>query len=213
MTKPFTILLDCDGPLANFTEAYVNALNDMEGTDHKASDASEWYILSSLGYSGEEAIRLAKKMAERVCEPGFCHNIKPQPWAKEMFDELSDIGEIIIVTSPFPGSMRWMGERVKWLEYYFRVSHKDIIFASRKDMVTGDCLIDDKMSHVHDWAENFLGRESILFPLKTNAGEEIPPHRIPGPSRVNRATDWRDVVRLVSDMEREMYGRPAKRAK
>lgn len=206
MTMPFTILLDCDGPLANFTQAYLDSFNYITGEFFNVSDVTGWGIPESLGFKGEELRRIKDEMHQEVCSVGFCEGIRPQPWAEELFSQLSDLGQIIVVTSPWTGSTYWMGERANWLQTHFGMNPKDIIFAHRKYMVRGDCLIDDKVDHVFEWSESFSGREAILFPLRSNRDLDVPP-----PSRslvrgVRRAINVDDVVRLATEMKIEHFG-------
>jgi 5'(3')-deoxyribonucleotidase len=205
MSRSFTILLDCDGPLADFSQQYLNYFNEMMGTSFTKGDIDEWDILSSLGLSGLEKEEARLKMHDIVCTKGYCMSIEPQPWAKYMVDQLKDMGHVIVVTSPWRGSIYWMGEREKWLGQFFGIDPKDVIFAHRKNLVMGDCLIDDKVDHVHKWAATFRGRSSILFPTGANRSTEIPRDPRGGPSRVNRATSWKDVVSLVEGIGRHLY--------
>lgn len=156
MTKR-TIAVDCDGVLANFTGHLMMTAALSWGTDPKGPGPLPREALHGKGWECLQVIHeyYGKTMAELsnlVKTPGFCANIDVLDGAREFVDELRALegAEVLIVTSAWSGPY-WHHERLEWLWQNFKVAAKDVIFASRKEYVDADILIDDKPDNIIDW--------------------------------------------------------------
>lgn len=79
--------------------------------------------------------------------------------------------EIIVVTSAYESCRSWESVRREWLLRNFGIPCHDVIVTSRKDLVHGDLLIDDKPAHV----AAFHG-DAALFDLPHNRGFDAAGH-------------------------------------
>jgi 5'(3')-deoxyribonucleotidase len=164
------ILIDVDGPLADFVEATRRGLG---GTwTHK--DVTTW------DFSGcaEFDMRAAEKL---WASEGFCANIPIIPGAVEGVRALASIGDIYYVTSPLKHSPHWMWERSQWLARYF--PRGPVIFTKDKSVVVGDFLIEDKPQHLASWDWGIR----ICWDTPYNQGAKCD----------ERASSWKDVLAIV----------------
>jgi 5'(3')-deoxyribonucleotidase len=132
------MLIDVDGPLADFVEATRRGLN---GTwTHK--DVTAWNFSGCTGFDMPAAEKL-------WASEGFCANIPITPGAVEGVCALASIGDIYYVTSPTENAPHWMWERSQWLAKHFPPG--PVIFTRDKSIVTGDFLIEDNPKHLAAW--------------------------------------------------------------
>lgn len=163
------ILLDCDGPLSDFTGAYVDAVNAALGSEYTPGQVDQWGISESLA-PGDFARQMMIKDAgiEAVHRAGFVSSMDLQPWAIDLVDRCHMFGYVTIVTSPWHTSRHWHSERVRWLYDHFEIKGRDVIFCAKKDMIRGDVLIDDNADHVRSWAVQNPEGLAILWALPSN---------------------------------------------
>ncbi len=170
--KPI-ILLDCDGPLACFTQAYLDALFRETGHQHLAHEVDRWAIHECDFFKDIEArlgfINLRRRVDAHVCMPSFCSNIVPAPGAQEAVARLSDLGEVYVVTSPWDSSPTWMHERLHWVAKHFpTIGRRRVIQTAQKHLIRGDVFVDDKLEHVMEWSAAWPLSTAILFDMHHN---------------------------------------------
>lgn len=173
------ILLDCDGPLSGFTDAYLVALALETGCRHTHEEVDRWAIhecdffgaaAKLAGFDSASALR--RCVDERVTRPGFCEDIAVQPGAQEAVARLSEIGEVFVVTSPWDSSPTWMYERLHWVAKHFpTIGRRRVIQTAQKHLIRGDVFVDDKLSHVAEWSEAWPNGTAVLFDMHHNRGE------------------------------------------
>lgn len=150
--KP-TVLLDCDGILADFTKATLELIRKMTGRRYEQRDITTWEIFDSL----PEMDDLARDEIYRILKaPGGCTSIPIYPDAQDGVRRLRELATIVIVTSPFSGSPTWMHERELWLKEHFGDGIHSVIHAKHKHHVHGDFFIDDKPSHIKEWLDYWV---------------------------------------------------------
>jgi 5'(3')-deoxyribonucleotidase len=170
------ILLDCDGPLAAFTQAYLRALWMETGYRVDVEEVDRWDIHECVFFkriARERGIVNTNSLRElvdaHVVKPGFCADITPQPGAREAVTRLSEIGDVYIVTSPWDSSPTWMHERTQWVARHFpNIGRRRVIQTAQKHLIRGDVFVDDKASHVEEWAEAWPEGRPILFDMHHN---------------------------------------------
>ena len=189
------ILLDCDGPMADFTTAYLDALYAETGARHHASEVDRWaihecpfFVAHAKGLGGSQSGSLRAQCDARVVAPGFCASIRPQPGAREAVAALRGIGDVYVVTSPWFTSRTWMHERTAWLWEHFGIHGNRVIHTSSKALIRGDMFVDDKPSHVFDWQDAWPNGRALLLDMPHNQDGGVP--------RVSRAY-WSDVVEVA----------------
>lgn len=173
--KPL-VLLDVDGVLCDFIGPLVNEINWLHGTNFTREDVTRWDPKKCLPGVTSKSLDAVYNITAR--KPGWCRNLQPYPGAVEGFRRLEDVANIHIVTTPFHSSECWMSERVEWLHEHFDIYPEDITFTSRKELIEGEYLIDDKTetcskwSHAHDYGTALLwdtphNRQSLVGPFVT----------------------------------------------
>jgi len=173
--KPI-ILLGCDGPLAGFTKAYLNALWLETGARIDEEEVDLWAIHECAFFKRiaaerglEDHHRLRKIVDAHVVMAGFCDGIAPQPGAQDAVRRLSELGEVFVVTSPWDSSPTWMFERLHWVARHFpTIGRRRVIQTAQKHLIRGDVFVDDKLEHVETWSAAWPGSKAILFDMHHN---------------------------------------------
>ncbi|MEM4991987.1 hypothetical protein WKH56_05555 [Priestia sp. SB1] len=202
--KPI-ILLDIDDTIAAFGPFYWNLHNTVFNDTVNYLDVIDW-DLDKFSKRGPDAYKLFKY-------PGLFRNLPPMPYAKEFVEKLRKVGEVIVVSdSPsgtsyketvnldcisedhkidFPHSNPADDKRA-WLKEHFNFEKENIIFTSRKELIMGQILIDDKPATYEKF--KMLNRNFIL---------------IDAPYNQHIQTDWRakdlnQALEMVYKMLEEM---------
>lgn len=181
--KP-TILIDCDGVLADFGGAFLAAVLKETGESFDLSDITQWDITRCMFFRELEVKYpgLEKKLwADYIAKPGFCDKIAVLPGAQGAMERLQSLGDVFVVTSPMATAPTWMYERENWLQRLFDIPRDHVIHAGKKYLVHGDVLIDDKPSHVRAWHTKWsrTGGYGILWNAPYNATDDAG-HRVNG---------------------------------
>ena len=191
MTRP-TILLDVDGPMADFASSYLDAYYWETGERRRVGDVDRWDI-HKAGWFVERALAmgttphvLRARVDAHVIRPDFCSLITPRTEAIEAVAELRQIADVYVVTSPWTSSPTWVYERTRWIERHFGIPPKNVIHTAAKHLVHGDLLLDDKPSHVESWGERWPDGFALLYGMPHNRDAE-------GLTRV----DWDDVITVA----------------
>ncbi len=194
MTKDKIILLDCDGPLADFTGAYLDAVHALTGQRITHDDVDRWDIHLTDAFARADAVfggGLRAAVARRVVEPGFCLSIRPHPEARDAVNRLARVAEVWCVTSPWRSSPTWMAERTEWIATHFpEIGDQRVVHATHKCLVDGDMFVDDKAGHVKEWAKRRPGKVGVLFDMHHNQADDV------FGSNTTR-TNWDGVLDLV----------------
>lgn len=185
MQRP-RILLDVDGPIADFVAPALDAIFQVTGRRFKVSDhANGWDIFSGLGLSDDET----KEVFRVMQVPGLCLGIPTVPGAREGVEELRKFADVWAVTSPFGGE-HWMHERDAWLVRHMGF-HKNQVLHVRgesKHGVYGNVLVEDKIDTLESWRAEWPGETPVLF--------ELPYNQDHGWNSLS-APDWRCLVAVI----------------
>jgi 5'(3')-deoxyribonucleotidase len=158
------ILLDMDGVLSDFASGTLSVLNreyhrdvpiEEYATKFGKYEMSEYYGISISDFW---------KAIENTYH--FWLGLNPLPWAVQLYEELSKIGEVTIITSPSedPNCAK---EKLQWLKLHLGIKPKSAFIGSRKHLMAGNgILIDDSIMNVQAFREN--GGEAILVPSNWN---------------------------------------------
>jgi len=146
--KP-TVLLDCDGVLADFYRAAFDVIEDLTGVRHDISELRSWEIFQSIGDRD-----LGDRTYNAMNEPGFClERVHPLPGAVEGIARIRERCDLFILTAPFRSGF-WLHERLAWLETHMGIPRDSVVFARQKRLVRGDLFVDDNPHHVRSWDRN-----------------------------------------------------------
>lgn len=140
MTLP--ILVDCDGVLADFTQAALVVAERELGVHLREEDLTTWDYISPVN-GLREAIT-------RAVNDGLCRNLLPCDGAGEFLSELErryGAENVLVLTRPWlasPGcvSKTWLAQRAAWLEDFGVPESRLIQTGVSKDYFPG-LLIDD----------------------------------------------------------------------
>ena len=98
----------------------------------------------------------------------FWSEMGTYPWFKDLYDSLSDLGEVYFLTSPSQNPSSLSG-KLKWLQKHFNKSFKDYVITPKKHLLANEnsFLIDDYPQNVDSF--NKAGGTGILFPQFWNS--------------------------------------------
>ncbi len=189
MSRP-TVLCDADGVLLNFTQAYLDVIEELTGEKHTPAEVTGWHFHECPFF-----IELVKKwpalkqeVEEYITqEPGFCWDIAPLAGAQEGFARLEGVADVYIVTSPWHSSETWVPERTQALYTLFDVPASRVVHTAAKHLVAGDMLIDDKIGNLTNWRHG----KAVLW----NSHHNLDVHLDDTP--IVRAYDWQQVVAMA----------------
>jgi len=165
-TRP-RVLLDVDGPIADFMTPALDAIHRVTGRRFKAEEhTSGWDLFAGLGLSSDEIDAVLLSMQT----PGLCLGIPTVDGAREGVEELRSFADVWAVTSPFGGE-HWMHERDAWLVKHMGFKKKDVLHvrAESKHGVFGDILVEDKIDTLQSWRMAWPDSHPVLFELSYNS--------------------------------------------
>lgn len=185
MDRRPVVLVDCDGPLADFISAALTIVYEETGKRWLPEQITTWEIFETINDKD-----LENKVYDKIKSRGGCIGISVMEGARVGLHSLQQIAEVVIVTSPFHGSETWVYERELWLAKHFNIDHHDIIHARKKQHVAGDFLIDDHPKHIKAWGARWPEGQALLWDLPVNRGEDS--------KGLTRVYSWADVYERVA---------------
>ena len=168
------VLLDCDGPLSQFTQSYLDAVRIETGVKIPVDAVDRWDIHKTAAFveaattAGLSPGDLKSRVIQRVCTVGFCDAIKPQPDAQAIVAMLEAQADVYVVTSPWDSSPTWMFERLHWVHRHLGLPRSRVIQTGTKHLIRGDVFVDDKATHVREWGKAWPNAKAILFDMHHN---------------------------------------------
>jgi 5'(3')-deoxyribonucleotidase len=147
MRRP-TVLLDCDGVLADFVGGLLPMLSAIAQRDVLREHVTHFDIGASLGFTAQQASSFKRMISG---SRGWCEALPVLAGAVDGVRELREIADVYIVTSPWNSCPTWTHEREVWLRRHFDIPHANVLHVSAKHLVRGDVFVDDKTSTVIAW--------------------------------------------------------------
>lgn len=169
------ILLDCDGVLADFVTASIEA----HGRSDTHDQIDSWdYFRDGWGMSPVEFWTALRGR-------DFWTDIRPYPWIAEFHKKLQELGTVTILTSPCDDTECASGKAI-WLDKHLGIRPSATMIGSRKELLAKSkhLLIDDSESNVNKFRD--AGGHAILFPQPWNSG----------------LGDWRTVLETTTELHR-----------
>jgi 5'(3')-deoxyribonucleotidase len=166
MTRKLRVCLDVDGVLADFPTAALKWINYTityapEVTDRRSrtlADITQHDLLKAFGLESRQ------EQFDRWCvDADVCRHLPVYEGAQAFVEELRGIGELVIVTAMYGAVENWAGARLAWLKQHFGIDKRDVIFAKRKECVSGDVLIDDKTKNLVAWENEWPAGMAVAF--------------------------------------------------
>lgn len=176
-----TILVDMDDTIENCTEAWVHYVNLRYGTDVDPDTLRDWDVSKAFPNLTHEQVY------DLTFEEKFWHTVRPIEGAAEYLQKLLDDGhKIYIVTCAAYETLRVKMEEVLF-KYFPFFEWKDVIIASKKQMIKADILVDDG---VHNHIDGEYTR--LLYTAPHNCEYDAEAN---GMIRVN---NWKEVYEFIS---------------
>lgn len=168
LDKP-VVLLDQDGPLADFDQAIDEVLVSL-GLDPGVLHRSTWHtsedIESCYGFKAARAVQ------DTVYDAGFFRALPVQAGAVEAVRTLEMSGcDVFVCTAPSLRNPSCASDKMLWIADHFPSLRRKVIVSKDKTLVRGHVLVDDK--------PEVLGLLSpvwqhVLFQTSGNAHVEAP---------------------------------------
>lgn len=176
-----TVLLDCDGVLANYVEPVLDLVYERTGRGYTAADVTSFDFAKALKLAPDEARDVKAAVSDRE---GWWSRLPVLPGAQEGVAKLRQVAHVYIVTSPWNSCRTWLWEREAWLKKHFNLPHSNVIAGSAKHLVFGDIFVDDKTEACERWdyENGAYWRDKAGEPRESFAVQWITPH--------NRLDGW-----------------------
>jgi 5'(3')-deoxyribonucleotidase len=167
------ILLDLDGVLADFLSLALEKLNNWNWPDGYCQEPTQQLtpeIYARIGkFDIAEVYGISADKFWEVLEykDRFWCNLKPFPWARELYRYLSSIGQVTICTSPSLHPT-CPAQKIEWVQRHLGLRSSNMMIGSRKYLMAkpGNVLIDDYPKNVE--AFRTVGGDAILVPSNWN---------------------------------------------
>ncbi len=165
--KKLRILLDCDGVIADYCSACFDLIEHHTGDRHTLEEVTHWDVFEVLGKG-----HLKPQLKEAQAQPGWCRKFGRFFGAQNFVEALSQLGEVVIVTSPM-STPTWADDRRQWLEEHFGIPKKRVISTEGKHYVEGDVLIDDSDDHCSNWLVEYPDKLALLWDAPYNRNVDL----------------------------------------
>ena len=142
MREKARFLIDADGVIVDFVEAFMMLYRHHGGT---VPDGFEWTHWDSMDELPDQEVR---KHVWR--DPELFWVPRPYEGAIEALEILNEHYDVRIVTA-LPH--RHVPARSEWFRRYAPFIHRknQMIFTNDKRIIKGDAIVDDKLEHVYNW--------------------------------------------------------------
>lgn len=150
------ILCDVDGVLTDFVGAVI------QGTGVTRDSITEFDV-----FSQHPCLRARRA---DLLRPEWWRALDPLPGAEAFIEALGAYGHVVYCTSPWLACTGWEHARRAWLSEHLEADPLDVVSTSRKGLVSGWTLIDDRGENVEAW-QHAQGRQGYLLGATYNRGE------------------------------------------
>jgi 5'-nucleotidase len=138
------ILIDQDGPLADFEAGFLRAWRTAYADKPYVPLRKRRSFLVSDDYPLAE-----REYVEAIYHrPGFYRELPPMPGSADALRTLLKLGhDVVICTTPLAGLTGCVEEKYEWIERHLGVDFTTaLVTTTDKTMIRGDVLIDDRPS-------------------------------------------------------------------
>lgn len=165
MNRP-VILLDQDGPLADFDKHFWDRCQDRGYTFdiQHCSEQRHYYFSEHIVDERERA-----EASALVDQAGWFYDLPVTPGAQEGVAELMELADVWVCTKP-NNNPTVRDDKVAWLKLYFPDLAEKCIIAPNKGLVHGSVLLDD---HIRTEWLPYATWAPVVYPTPFN-GPELP---------------------------------------
>jgi len=165
------IAIDCDGILANFTAGALRVVEKITSKRYRETDVDRFDFCKALALSYDETNRVKATITGAA---GFCASLDVYRGASTGMRQLRELGDVHVVTSPWPGSATWQREREDWLYDHFGITADHVHHELDKSDFAADVFVDDHGPHVRAWLARWPGRIGVFWRTPHNTIETVP---------------------------------------
>jgi 5'(3')-deoxyribonucleotidase len=142
--KKLRILIDMDEVLNNLLEKWVECLNDRYNTHSSAEDIHLWDLRCIYPFLSEAEVN------RPLSEDAFWQGLRTKPYAVDTVKAMIGDGhEIFIVTAA--SVIQTLPAKIEWLlANYPCITWENVIITRRKQVISGDVLIDDAVHNLEN---------------------------------------------------------------
>lgn len=142
MTKP-TIILDCDGILADLSTVWFRWHNE------DCTVCTKPLLLENvLAWDTSQFTECGRDVYKYLNMPGMWLSLLPIPGSQAGVYELQKFANVVVVTTITAGK-EVRDVRAKWLRYYFPTV-RDIVITDTKSVVRADFIFDDGLHNLFE---------------------------------------------------------------
>ena len=180
--------IDVDGVIGNYTQLYLNAVRAATNREIPKDWApAQWDIDEELGLTKAER----KASYSLMNMPGMAGNVALYPGSVEGIKQLSEVADLLFVTSPIDDPPTWCYDRKRWLEKHFWEELADTVtYTDHKYTFAADFLVDDKPANCEEWAAAWPDGKPLLWTANYSPAFFH--------DRLTHVKSWKDVIRWVS---------------
>jgi 5'(3')-deoxyribonucleotidase len=183
-------ILDVDGVFANFTEYYLEIVNEVLDTHYTESDIVHYGIDECLGLTKDEQRRIEAE----ILGLDFARNLSVLPGSVEGYRALAKVCTPIFCTSIKKSNYTWTYDRAAWLDEHLFGSGREVAFTKHKYLVQGRIFVDDMPYHVEKWMKWNPKGTGVLWKRWYNEGH--------CPAGATHTNDWDVLKGLMTDGSR-----------
>ncbi len=185
------LLMDVDGPIANFQKLYLDSLLEATGIKKTEKEWDEWDTMKCLGLTVEQD----KAAYAIVSLPHRAFNMSVHPGAQKGVLKISTITDLYFVTSPLDTSPTWQYDRNQWLRHLFGELGRKVAHTADKHICSGEYLVDDKPSNLEKWSAEYPNSTPILWDMPHNEST----------TEFTRVSSYDELYKLIADENLKRY--------
>lgn len=182
----FRFLVDCDGPLSDFVGSALRLIEEKTGKRHRREEILEWDLFKSLEIDNGWEI-----LTDAIVNDNFCYNMDVVAGSQKAISELQKFGEVFVVTSPF-NAERWDFQRRQWLKKHFNIGIDKVVQTTTKHVISGDVIIDDKITNVTSWCNENIAGIGLLWDASYNSS-----FNVGTVSNIKRVIEWDHTIYTI----------------
>jgi len=189
------IFLDMDGVLCDWIGAACKVMGKDKEASLRDQPCGEYGIEIGMGVDPQEMWKAVDDLGEQ-----FWVDIKPYPWAWQLYRCCQALGETYVLSSPSIRSASSSG-KIKWLrEFTHEERFTSYVFTKHKHLLAAKdaVLVDDKDNKVSEFIT--AGGFGVVFPQKWNSNYQ---------KYLDKGDDaWMDVVAELKNIRETIHKEP-----
>lgn len=157
-------VIDIDSTLADLVTPWVAAYRELHPDDDLTADGI-WH------YDTTKCVKYPLDIFKPFDAPGFFAYLQPLAGAIEVVADLVDAGHDVIIASAPALSSSSAADKLIWCRAHLPfVQRSNVMIGARKDVIKGDCLIDDNPDLARAYHREWPGAliTGIEFPYNRN---------------------------------------------